>query len=208
MWSPFTWNAGLRHIGEQQGLSGCQCSHWLTTTVLVKRTLVNCGHFGGETFSPTWELWHRPSTRVPISGTWLVIVLVPSRFSRIQLFVTLWTVVCQTPLSTDSPGKNTEVGCRALLQWIFPTQGSTWCLLCFLHWQVGSLSLEPPGKPYWWLETFTESLLENSLAVQWLGLHALTAEGTGSTPGWGTKIPQAAGTSQKKKKPRMCQVLC
>ena len=32
----------------------------------------------------------------------------------------------------------------------------------------------------------------NSLAVQWLvGLCALTAEGPGSTPGWGTKIPQA-----------------
>ena len=31
----------------------------------------------------------------------------------------------------------------------------------------------------------------NSLAVQWLGLHALTAEGLGSIPGQGTKIPQA-----------------
>ena len=31
-----------------------------------------------------------------------------------------------------------------------------------------------------------------SLAVQWLGLHGLTAEGPGSIPGWGTKIPQAA----------------
>ena len=29
----------------------------------------------------------------------------------------------------------------------------------------------------------------NSLAVQWLGLHAFTAEGTGSTPCQGTKIP-------------------
>ena len=30
----------------------------------------------------------------------------------------------------------------------------------------------------------------NSLAIQWLGLHALTAKGPGSIPGWGTKIPQ------------------
>ena len=66
---------------------------------------------------------------MPISGTLLVIVLVPGRFSRIRLFVTLWTVVCQAPLSIDSLGKNTEVGCHALLQWIFPTQGSTQCLL-------------------------------------------------------------------------------
>ena len=40
----------------------------------------------------------------------------------------------------------------------------------------------------------------NSLAVQWLGLHALTAEGPDSIPGWGTKIPQAAESSQKNPK--------
>ena len=32
--------------------------------------------------------------------------------------------------------------------------------------------------------------------VQRLGFSAFTAEGQGSTPGWGTKIPQASG--QKK----------
>ena len=30
----------------------------------------------------------------------------------------------------DSPGKNTGVGCHALRQGIFPTQGSNLCLLC------------------------------------------------------------------------------
>ena len=44
-----------------------------------------------------------------------------------------------------SPGKNTGVGCHALLQGIFLTQGSNPYLLCFLHWQVGSLPLVPPG---------------------------------------------------------------
>ena len=34
--------------------------------------------------------------------------------------------------------------------------------------------------------------------VQWLGLHAFIAKGTGSIPGWGTKIPQAAQSDQKK----------
>ena len=58
-----------------------------------------------------------------------------------------------------SPGKNTGVGCHALLQGIFLTQGSNPYLLCFLHWQVGSLPLVPPGvawvyapfalKPLW-----------------------------------------------------------
>ena len=42
--------------------------------------------------------------------------------------------------------------------------------------------------------------LGNSLAVQWLGLCAFTAEGAGSVPGWRTKIPQATRHSQKKKK--------
>ena len=49
----------------------------------------------------------------------------------------------------DSPGKNTGVGCRALLQGIFPTQGSNPGLLCLLHWQADSLNTRPPGKPPW-----------------------------------------------------------
>ena len=35
--------------------------------------------------------------------------------------------------------------------------------------------------------------------VQWLGLHAFIAKGTGSIPGQGTKIPQAMQHSQKTK---------
>ena len=46
----------------------------------------------------------------------------------------------------DSPGKNTGVGCHALLQEIFPMQGLNLCLLCLLHWQAGSLLPAPPGK--------------------------------------------------------------
>ena len=45
-----------------------------------------------------------------------------------------------------SPGKNTGVGCRALLQGIFSTQGSNLHLLCLLHWQVSSSPLAPPGR--------------------------------------------------------------
>ena len=39
---------------------------------------------------------------------------------------------CSPPGSSvdgDSPGKNTGVGCHALLQGIFPTQGSNWGLM-------------------------------------------------------------------------------
>ena len=45
----------------------------------------------------------------------------------------------------DSPGKNTGVGCCALLQGIFLTQGSNPNLL---HWQMDSLPSDSPGKPY------------------------------------------------------------
>ena len=59
---------------------------------------------------------------------------------------------CSPPGSSvhgDFPGQNTGVGCHALLQGIFPTQGSNLRLLCLLHWQEGSLPLAPPGKsPY------------------------------------------------------------
>ena len=75
-----------------------------------------------------------------------------SHFSSVWLFATLWTVAHQAPLSLDSPGKNTGVGCHALLQGIF--LGLNPCLLCLLHWQTGSLPLVPPGKPepgYWCL---------------------------------------------------------
>ena len=42
----------------------------------------------------------------------------------------------------------------------------------------------------------------NSLAIQWLGLQAFIAEGPGSIPGWGAKIPPAtwhAPPPQRKK---------
>ena len=36
-----------------------------------------------------------------------------------------------------------------------------------------------------------------SLVVQWLGLHAFTAEGLGSVPGWETMVPQLMRHGQK-----------
>ena len=39
---------------------------------------------------------------------------------------------------------------------------------------------------------FEYCMAGNSLAVQWLGRHAFTAEGAGSIPDWGTKILQAS----------------
>ena len=42
----------------------------------------------------------------------------------------------QAPLSMESPGRNTGVGCHFLLQGIFSTEGSN---AYVLHWKVDSL---------------------------------------------------------------------
>ena len=90
--------------------------------------------------------------------------------SHVQLFLTPWTVARKAPLSMrHSPGKNTGVGYHALLQEIFPTKGWNPGLLCFLHWQAGSLPLVPPGKPkfHFYLDfhfsQFSRSVISNSL---------------------------------------------
>ena len=56
-----------------------------------------------------------------------------SRFSQVRLFEILWTLAHQALLSMDSPGKNTGVGCHALLQGIFLTQRWNSHLLQLLH---------------------------------------------------------------------------
>ena len=66
-----------------------------------------------------------------------------SCFSCVRLSVTQWTIVCWAPLSL---GKDTGVGCHALLQGIFLTQGLNLGLLCLLYWQAISVLLVPPGK--------------------------------------------------------------
>ena len=83
-----------------------------------------------------------------------------SQFSRVLLFATPW--ICSIVSNSlwphglqparllcpwDSPGKNTGVGCHALLQGNFPTQGSNPGLLhCrwILHW------LSHQGSPIFW----------------------------------------------------------
>ena len=70
-----------------------------------------------------------------------------SHFSHVPLFVTPWTVAHQAPLSMGFSRQEYYNGCRALLQEIYPTQGSNMHLPHFLHSQVGSLSLVTPGKP-------------------------------------------------------------
>ena len=70
-----------------------------------------------------------------------------SCFSRVRLFATLWTVAHQAPLSMGFSRQGYWSGLRAFLQGICLTQGIKPYLLHLLHWQAGSLTLAPPGKP-------------------------------------------------------------
>ena len=91
-----------------------------------------------------------------------------SHFSCVQFCVTLWTVAYWTPQSLGFSRQEYWSGCHALLQRIFPTQRSNLYLWCLLHWQAGSLSLAPPGKPIkkagWWrFDAFGLVVLEKTL---------------------------------------------
>ena len=54
-----------------------------------------------------------------------------SCFSHVRLFVILWTVAHQAPLSMGF-SMDTRVGCHALFQELFPIQRSNLRLLCLL----------------------------------------------------------------------------
>ena len=61
-----------------------------------------------------------------------------------------------------SPGQNTGVGCHALLQGIFLTQGLSLCLLCLLHWQADFFFFFLTTSDTWEPET---SSLSESLSL-------------------------------------------
>ena len=68
-----------------------------------------------------------------------------SHFSRVRLFVMLWIVACQAPLSMGFFRQEywSELPCPP--PGIFQTQGWNPPLLCLLPRQVGSVPLVPPG---------------------------------------------------------------
>jgi len=85
-------------------------------------------------------LWHHPHLRCE---SWNVKKAEYQRILCMCLVVQSCTILCDPmdcspPVHGDSPGKNTGVGCHALLQGIFPTQGSN---------PADYLPTEPPGKP-------------------------------------------------------------
>ena len=70
-----------------------------------------------------------------------------SRFSRVQLFATPWTVACQAPLSMGFSRQEYWSGLPFPSPGDLPNPGSNPHLSRLPHWQVGSLPLAPSGKP-------------------------------------------------------------
>lgn len=67
--------------------------------------------------------------------------------SRVLLFATLWSIARQAPLSLVSSRQGHWSGSPRPPQGIFQTPGLNLCLFHPLHWQAGSLTVVPPGKP-------------------------------------------------------------
>ena len=86
----------------------------------------------------SWSLFTAlliPHSTEEATSSWSCLL---SHLSRARLFETPWSVACQAPLSMGLSRQEYWSGV-ALLQGIFPTQGSNG-LLCLLHWQADSLS--------------------------------------------------------------------
>ena len=103
---------------------------------------------------------------------------------HVRFFATPWSTRVLCPW--NSPGKNTGVGCYALLQGIFLTQGSNSHFLHLLHWQVDSLWLAPSTKP----SKVRPSPKWSSEPSQWM-----------ATFDAGTEIPESVG-----RKPNSCRI--
>ena len=74
----------------------------------------------------------------------------PNHLSHVQLFVTLWTVACQAPLSMGFSRQEYWSGLPCPSPGDLPDPGIERRLVCPLHWQAGSSLLVPPGSPLYY----------------------------------------------------------
>ena len=87
---------------------------------------------------------------------------------------------------------------RAIHKSLFSCDYKRWHLLKYTTY-IKYSRLNPTGvRPHCWKKKTENNFKGNSLAVQWLGLHAFTTADRGSVPDWGTKIPQALQCGQNK----------
>ena len=110
----------------------CNIVTWLWRRKRSQKGPVSIQHVGVEPEVFTWSCRkHRKGGYCGL-GLLCILCVVLSHFNRAPLFATPWTVPSKLLCPWDSPGKNTGLGCQALLQGIFLTQGSNLCLLLLL----------------------------------------------------------------------------
>ena len=94
-----------------------------------------------------------------------IYVYMLSHFSHVWLFVTPWSIIHQAPLSMG-------ILQVRILEWVAmpSSRGSSQprdqtSVSYILHWQAGSLSLAPPGKPMAWFSSVqsSHSVMSDSL---------------------------------------------
>ena len=141
------------HVPVQQGVGWRQDAHGLHPGATLQLAFHrHVGEAGQAEEGPLPEI----AKRDPICSIaqnqkfyfFFPLTNVLSRFSRVQLFATPWTVACQAPLSMG-------ILQARILKWvacpppggILTTQRWNPHLLCLLHWQAGSLPLGPSGNP-------------------------------------------------------------
>ena len=84
---------------------------------------------------------------IDIMWCYTVLACVLSRFSPVQLCVTLWTVAHQAPLSMGFSRQECWSGLPCPPPGDLPNQELNLHLLCLLHWQAGSFPLGGLGSP-------------------------------------------------------------
>ena len=139
-------NMARREVANSSSISS------ITAVQSVSVILLSCDLLGPGPQHPAQSSLHsflfssRKAFCGPISLSLACVVL--SCFSCVRLFATLCTAAHQAPLSRDSPGKNTGVGCHGLLQGIFSTWGSNPHLFKSPELAGGLFCTVPPGKPF------------------------------------------------------------
>ena len=130
----------------------------------------------------------------------------------------LYPTLCN-PMDCSPPGSSVRgIPQARILEWVampssrdLPNAGIEPCLLCLPHWQAGSLSPVPPGKPLWACLCVHAKLLQSCLTLgnptdcspQGSSFHGVLQA---STPEW-VAMPSSGGSSQPRDQTRVSCLL-